>query len=56
MTALLVSLANDADGWRWFKTSDLGMPNQDDINYLLGRIKDMVKRSGIPITLAELES
>lgn len=46
---------NDDQG-RWFKTGDLGMMNKDGIVYILGRIKDVVKRAGVSITPAALES
>ncbi|KAK5719564.1 hypothetical protein LTR17_015350 [Elasticomyces elasticus] len=41
---------------RWFKTGDLGMIDGDGIIYVLGRIKDVVMRAGVPITPAALES
>ncbi|KAK3635848.1 hypothetical protein LTR22_018983 [Elasticomyces elasticus] len=41
---------------RWFKTGDLGMIDTDGIIYVLGRIKDVVMRAGVPITPAALES
>ncbi|TKA59713.1 hypothetical protein B0A55_13136 [Friedmanniomyces simplex] len=46
---------DDAAG-RWFKTGDSGMINSDGVIYILGRIKDVVMRAGIPITAAALES
>lgn len=44
------------DGTRWFRTGDLALINDDGITYILSRIKDVIKRSGIPITPAALES
>nr|POF14145.1 4-coumarate--coa ligase-like 7 [Quercus suber] len=41
---------------KWFRTGDLGMVNSDGLVYVLGRIKDVIKRAGIPITPAALES
>lgn len=40
----------------WFKTGDLGMISQDGDLYLLGRTKDIIKRAGVPVTPAALES
>ena len=41
---------------RWFKTGDLAIMNKDNIVWILGRIKDRIKRAGVPITPAALES
>ncbi|KAK3615079.1 hypothetical protein LTR56_026816 [Elasticomyces elasticus] len=41
---------------RWFKTGDLGIIDADGVVYVLGRIKDVVMRAGIPITPAALKS
>jgi acyl-CoA synthetase (AMP-forming)/AMP-acid ligase II len=41
---------------RWFRTGDLGMINHDDDIFILGRLKDVIKRSGVSITPAALES
>lgn len=46
---------DDARG-RWFKTGDLALMNADGIVYILGRVKDRIKRAGVPITPAALES
>ena len=46
----------DDDGGTWFKTGDLGLINGNGVAYVLGRIKDTIKRAGIPITPAALES
>lgn len=40
----------------WFRSGDTGMINSDGWVYVLGRQKDIVKRAGIPITPAALES
>lgn len=40
----------------WFKSGDTGMINDDGWVYLLGRKKDIIKRAGISITPAALES
>ncbi|KAF2161264.1 hypothetical protein M409DRAFT_69872 [Zasmidium cellare ATCC 36951] len=44
------------DGIQWFLTGDLAMIDAEGIIYILGRIKDVIKRSGVPITPAALES
>lgn len=44
------------DGTQWFRTGDLAIINGEGIVYILGRIKDVIKRSGIPITPSALES
>ncbi|KAK4553875.1 hypothetical protein LTR86_009050 [Recurvomyces mirabilis] len=41
---------------RWFKTGDLGLISEDGTIYILGRTKDIIKRAGVPITPAPLES
>lgn len=44
------------DKGQWYKTGDLGMIDKQDNVFILGRIKDVIKRSGVPITPAALES
>ena len=44
------------DGTPWFNTGDLGMIDDDGNVFILGRIKDVMKRAAIPITPAALES
>lgn len=44
------------DGTQWFRTGDLAIIDTDGLIYILGRIKDVIKRSGVPITPAALES
>ncbi|KAK4505726.1 hypothetical protein PRZ48_003691 [Zasmidium cellare] len=44
------------NGTQYFRTGDLSMINTDGVVYILGRIKDVIKRSGVPITPAALES
>lgn len=44
------------DGTQWFRTGDLAVIDTDGVVYILGRIKDVIKRSGVPITPAALES
>jgi fatty-acyl-CoA synthase len=41
---------------QWFKTGDLGMINDAGDVYIVGRIKDVVKRSGVSIAPAAIES
>ncbi|KAM3422737.1 4-coumarate--CoA ligase-like 2 [Cercospora zeina] len=43
-------------GKAWFRTGDLAVINDDGLVYILGRIKDVIKRAGIPITPAALEN
>ena len=50
------SFYRDEKGDQWFKTGDLGMVNEQGVVYILGRIKDVIKRASIPITPAALES
>lgn len=40
---------------RWFRTGDLMRCDQDGGYYLVGRIKDMIKRSGENVSAAEVE-
>ena len=44
------------DNKQWFRTGDLATIDKDGIVYILGRLKDVIKRAGIPITPAALES
>lgn len=46
----------DEEGNEWFCTGDMGMMNQDGWVYILGRQKDIIKRAGVPITPAAIES
>lgn len=46
----------DEDGKRWFCTGDMGMMDEDGWVYILGRQKDIIKRAGVPITPAAIES
>jgi 4-coumarate--CoA ligase len=41
---------------RWFKTGDVGLMNGDGVIFLLGRLGDRIKRAGIRITPAALET
>lgn len=43
------------DGIRWFRTGDMAMMDEDGLVYVLGRVKDRVKRAGVPIEPAALE-
>ena len=40
----------------WFKTGDVGMIDEDGTVYVLGRIKDVIKRVGVTITPAAIEN
>ncbi|KAK6000887.1 hypothetical protein QM012_002970 [Aureobasidium pullulans] len=45
----------DQEG-RWFKTGDLGMINDAGDVYIVGRLKDVIKRAAISIAPAAIES
>lgn len=44
------------EGGSWFNTGDVGMLNDDGWVYILGRKKDIIKRAGVGITPAAIES
>ncbi|KAK3619799.1 hypothetical protein LTR56_023814 [Elasticomyces elasticus] len=44
------------DEKQWFRTGDFSVMDADDVIFIVGRIKDVVKRAGIPIVPAALES
>lgn len=46
----------DDHGIRWFNTGDVAMVNEDGLVSILGRRKDMIKRGGVGIMPAALES
>lgn len=52
----------NADSWvtddqgTWFRTGDLGMLDKDGYAFILGRLKDIVKRAGVALTPAAIES
>lgn len=46
----------DDNGHRWFNTGDVGLMDDDGWLYALGRKKDIIKRAGVPITPAAIES
>ncbi|RYO97394.1 hypothetical protein DL765_011238 [Monosporascus sp. GIB2] len=41
---------------RWFNTGDVAMVNKDGLVFILGRKKDMIKRAGVGIMPAAIES
>lgn len=41
---------------RWFKTGDIGFIDEDNLLYVLGRKKDIIKRMGVPIPPILLEN
>ncbi|KAI4842314.1 acetyl-CoA synthetase-like protein [Aureobasidium sp. EXF-8845] len=45
----------DEEG-RWFKTGDIGFIDEEDLVYVIGRKKDIIKRLGIPIPPILLEN
>lgn len=47
--------SQDAFEGEWFKTGDLFKRDQDGYYYMLGRIKDVIRRSGENISAAEIE-
>jgi 4-coumarate--CoA ligase len=50
------AFVEDENGSRWFKTGDVGFIDEDGVVYLLGRLNDRIKRAGIRITPAALET
>nr|POF27594.1 acyl-coa synthetase family member 2, mitochondrial [Quercus suber] len=46
----------EENGKKWFKTGDLAVISSEGLVYILGRLKDVVKRAGVPITPAAIES
>lgn len=49
------SFYNDRKG-RWFNTGDIAMVDDEGLVYILGRRKDMIKRAGVAIMPAAMES
>ncbi|GIZ46365.1 hypothetical protein CKM354_000949300 [Cercospora kikuchii] len=49
-------LQDEEDGKQWFRTGDLAVMNEDGLTYILGRIKDIIRRAEIPIPPAALEN
>ena len=49
------SFYEDRQG-RWFNTGDIAMIDEQGLVFIFGRSKDMIKRAGIPIMPAALES
>ncbi|KAI9690396.1 MAG: hypothetical protein M1822_009359 [Bathelium mastoideum] len=45
----------EQDGESWFKTGDRVVLDEDDVLYVLGRFKDVIKKSGLPISPTVLE-
>lgn len=41
---------------RWFKTGDVAMINKDGLVFILGRTKDMIRRAGMIVMPAAIES
>lgn len=46
----------DAEGRRWFKTGDVAMVDRDGLVFVLGRTKDMIRRAGVLVAPAVIES
>lgn len=44
------------DGERWFVTGDVGLVDEEEHVFVVGRSKDVVKRGGVPISPAALQS
>jgi acyl-CoA synthetase (AMP-forming)/AMP-acid ligase II len=49
------SFYDDRKG-RWFNTGDIGMVDRNGLVFILGRKKDLIKRAGVPIMPAVIES
>ncbi|KAI0595128.1 hypothetical protein F4775DRAFT_605405 [Biscogniauxia sp. FL1348] len=49
------SFYDDAKG-RWFNTGDMAMVDREGVVFILGRRKDMIKRAGVAIMPAAIES
>ena len=49
----LEAYGGDIDGW--FRTGDLAKMDKDGYVYIVGRIKDIIKRAGMTISPAEIE-
>jgi acyl-CoA synthetase (AMP-forming)/AMP-acid ligase II len=49
------SFYNDSKG-RWFNTGDIAMIDNEELVFILGRSKDMIKRAGVAIMPAAIES
>eukprot|EP00927_Polykrikos_kofoidii_P059070 TRINITY_DN5407_c0_g1_i4.p1 TRINITY_DN5407_c0_g1~~TRINITY_DN5407_c0_g1_i4.p1 ORF type:complete len:1170 (-),score=130.04 TRINITY_DN5407_c0_g1_i4:145-3618(-) len=45
----------DADGYRWFKTGDIGHIDADGFLFLTGRSKELIKRGGDQVSPYEVE-
>jgi len=41
---------------RWFNTGDIAMMDNEGLVFILGRSKDMIKRAGVAIMPAAIES
>ena len=50
------AFVKDENGSTWFKTGDVGLIDKDGVVFLLGRLNDRIKRAGIRITPAALET
>ncbi|KKK23173.1 hypothetical protein ARAM_002144 [Aspergillus rambellii] len=50
------SFYHDSKGIRWFNTGDVAMIDGDGVVFILGRKKDMIRKSGTVIMPAALES
>ncbi|KAK3370056.1 putative amp dependent CoA ligase, partial [Podospora didyma] len=46
----------DGEKGRWFNTGDVGMVSRDGVVFILGRKKDMIRRAGVAIMPAAIES
>lgn len=44
------------NGYQWFRTGDLAVIDADGIVTIVGRLKDVVKRAGVPLAPAAIES
>lgn len=46
----------NSEGDRWFSTGDAGVMSDEGVVYIVGRVKDRIKRAGVPINPVALES
>jgi 4-coumarate--CoA ligase len=50
------SFHRDRDGRRWFNTGDLAVVDHEGLVFILGRKKDIIRRAGVAIMSAALDS
>jgi acyl-CoA synthetase (AMP-forming)/AMP-acid ligase II len=50
------SFYEDKRGKRWFRTGDFATADRDGLIYVLGRMKNIIRRAGVPVMPAVIES